>query len=463
MNNYKKLLITGSLLLLLASLSIYAWVGTSTLMMADDYCYLGMTRTDYRLFDVIKDTYTESVVIAGNRYSSTGLSLLVGYLGAQSVQLMPVVYIFGLMLSVYLLVREALPGIIRQRYSIESVIAGGLFAGTLLYISPSHFQNIYWFSGIVAYCIPIICYCLLMYITIKNNGFQKNGLLSSVGALAFAIVTAGFSETSAAAFFTLTVLLYASGLASRKINYRNRSYPAAIAGLAIGILLLVISPSAISRHSGMNGLLGNKYDSLVEIVRGSFQFGFDFIIYQLKGTFLPLAVLLVGMLVIGSLLISSRIKTKQLVYGSLLIVSIVYLSISASMAPQIFAFGAYPNERSQLIPLFILVSGISCTGLLFGMYLPPFSQRYQSLGLLVLLLASVYVLRTGLLETNYRSELVTRRLQWEVRNQQVLQSIAKGERDLIVSGIDSIGTISDFNPVCFRDYYQLNSVDVLLE
>lgn len=432
-------------------------------MMADDYCYFGLIRTVSPLLDVIKKSYTESVVIAGNRYSSTVLSILFGYLGAQAVRIMPAFLIFSLMSSVYLLVGDLIQGTIRRRRSIEVAIVGGLFTGILLYTAPSHFQNIYWFSGVVAYSIPIVSYCLLMYITLKNTLSYKNGLINSIGILLFAVVTAGFSETSVAVFFTLTLLLYATGLASRKIDYRRFSFPAAIAGLAIGTVLLVISPSAISRNSGMNGLLGNKYDSLLEILARSFQFGFDFIIYQIKGTFLPLAVLFIGMLIIGSLIMPSRIKIKQLVYGSLLIFSIVYLAVSASMAPQIFAFGAYPNERSQLIPLFILLSGITCTGLLTGRYLSHHLHRYQSLALLVLFLVCVYVFRTGLLETNYRSELVTRRQQWVERNTQVLKSTSLGQHDLIVSGIDSIGTISDFNPVCFRAYYQLNSVELSLE
>ena len=213
----------------------------------------------------------------------------------------------------------------------------------------------------------------------------------------------------------------------------------------------------------MNVLLGNQYDSLVEIVARSFQFGFDFIIYQLKGTFLPLAVLFAGMLIIGSLIHSPLVKVKHLVLGSLLISIMVFISVSASMAPQIFAFGAYPNERSQFITLFILLSGTSFTGLLTERWLSPYSQRLQLLALLALMQASVYIFRTGLLEVNYRSELETRRLQWEVRNRQASQSIANGDRDLIVSGIDSIGTISHFNLICFRDYYHLNSIDVTLE
>jgi len=444
-----------------AGLFAFAYVGYSTLMMADDYCYFGLARNSSTFINVVLETYTGAVVIAGNRFTSTTLSTLFGYLGAPVVRIIPGLFIAGFFLSIFFLLRQILNLTTNHKHDLECAIAAGLFTGILVFLAPSHFQNLYWFSGIVAYSFPIIFYCLLLGLITKQTLLYQTSLLRRFCTLILAIFTAGFSETSAAAFFILTLILFGLALVLRRIKIKHSLFPTALVGLTIGLSLLILSPSAQARNTGMSELMGNRYGNLIEILAGSLAFGFDFILYQLRGTFLPLTVLFLGMLTIGSFLEKRPGGLKVLFFAFLLVILSAYFSISASMAPQLFAFGAYPNERSQFIPLFILLSGISCLGLLTGNYLSPTIQRYKVVPVLALLLISIYVLRAGILELNYRSQLEPRRQQWLERNSLVLETTARGEWDMIVTGIDSIGTISDFNPICFNDFYHLNSVDVL--
>lgn len=131
------------------------------------------------------------------------------------------------------------------------------------------------------------------------------------------------------------------------------------------------------------------------------------------------------------------------------------------MAPQLFAFGAYPNVRSQFIPTFFLLLGISVFCLGFGAFFISRYQKIKSLLIIPILFVTIYLLRASYSELPYKNELDVRKKAWEERNTYILQQVEQGRGELIVKGVDSIETIMDFNPVCFRDYYQFDMISVI--
>jgi len=77
-----------------------------------------------------------------------------------------------------------------------------------------------------------------------------------------------------------------------------------------------------------------------------------------------------------------------------------------------------------------------------------------------IILVTIYLLRAGFSELTYQNELNARKVVWEERNAYILKQIEQGNVDISVKGVDSIETIMDFNPVCFRDFYQIDIISI---
>ena len=236
-----------------------------------------------------------------------------------------------------------------------------------------------------------------------------------------------------------------------------------ILGLFIGMVLLIISPSATLRNSGSDSMVTSNITNPIDLFITSIVFGFDFILSQIKSYTLPFTIIIIGMFSIGGFLNYQHLQKsiKNFFIYSIFIFVSTYLTISASMAPQLFAFGAYPNVRSQLIPAFFLLLGISVFCLGFGAFFISRYQKIKSLLIIPLLLVTIYLLRASYSELPYKNELQVRKKAWEERNGYILQQVDQGRGEIIVKGVDSIETIMDFNPVCFSDYYQIEIISVI--
>ena len=450
------------LVLLLGCIAIYMYVGFSSLMMADDYCYFSLIK-DQTFINAQVEAYTNAIVIAGNRFSATFFSVLASLLGPKFIQYSPMITILSLFFSLFYLFFHALCLFMKYKDRILSAVISAIFVGIILYIAPSRFQNTYWFSGVIAYTTPIITYSLLLGYYFYILRIKKPKLWQFIFLFVLSILSAGFSETSSVSFLVHFSFLLLFGFYNKNFNLNEFKFYLPIMGLFIGMVLLIISPSASLRNSGSNSIVASNITNPIELFITSIVFGFDFILSQIKSYTLPITIIIIGMFSIGGFISYQHLQKtiKNFFIYSIFIFVSTYLTISASMAPQLFAFGAYPNVRSQLIPSFFLLLGISVFCLGFGAFFISKYQKIKSLLIIPILLVTIYLLRASYSELPYKNELQVRKKAWEERNAYILQQAEQGRDEIIIKGVDSIETIMDFNPVCFRDYYHIDIISVM--
>jgi hypothetical protein len=446
---------------MLVGIGFYIITGFSTLMMADDYCYFSLTKNS-NFFSALIDSYTSAIVIAGNRFSATFFSILVPYVGINFIKFMPFLTVVSLIISISLLVQIILRFFALEPSLTVNLIISLLFAGILFYIVPSQFQNVYWFSGVIAYTTPLFFYTLTLVFYFSMLQKDRYPIWMMIFLILFSFITSGFSETSAVTFLVHILLIILFLISTKSVKVNNPKIYLPIIGLTVGIVLLVISPSAIMRNSGGSGI-GFGINEPIKLLSTSFSFGFDFIIDQFRSYTLPLIILVIGMICVGGLIEIPKNTTaiKKIAFSIVFTILSTYIVISASMSPQIFAFGAYPNHRSQIIPLFFLLLGFSFIGIIIGILLYKKINVSKVFLVLPLILISLYMVRAGYSSYSFKNELSGRSLLWDERNSFIMSQVEKGIVDVSIMGVDRIESIMDFNPVCLREFYQIRNIEIL--
>lgn len=451
-----------TLFILFVGIGFYVITGFSSLMMADDYCYFSLLK-NYTFFTALSQTYISATVIAGNRFSATFFSMLASLFGTNIIKVGPLISISTFMLALIFMVTKKMELFQVKRNHTLIIVISLTFLGILFYITPSRFQNIYWYSGVIAYTTPLIFYSLLigLYYSFVKHENKPKFFIPILFVLS--MITTGFSETSAIAFLVHFSLIMVLFIFTKKIKAQEPENYIPLIGLIVGVILLIVSPSAISRNSGNENLNGFGFIELIKLLTTSFTFGFDFIIDMIKSFSLPIIVLLVGMISLGGLI---EFPYRHDSLRSLIIFQIytflsTFIIISASMSPQIFAFGAYPNERSQIIPLYFLLLGVSIIGISLGIIIINKLKINRKSLVFLLLVISIYLLRAGFTEYSHVDDLSKRSKVWKERNSYIVSQVEKGMVDITIPGIDSIETIMDFNPMCLRDYYQINNIEII--
>jgi hypothetical protein len=458
----KKYFYSSLFIIFLIGLAGYIYVGFSTLMWADDYCFMSVYK-DGGFFRSLIHTYTSAIVIAGNRFAAMIVVSLFGYVGAKLVPIFPLLTILGLFLSLTFLIKHITWYFIKRRERLASTLVAGLLTNILIYIAPSHFQNFYWYSGIITYTTPLVIFIFLagiFFLSLEiDNQRQRVGL--SILMFFVAVFCAGFSETAAVAFFVGMIILtaYLMLIARREKFSLWKMTP--VLGLIVGMVLLIISPSGRLRSTSTGSVDLNQWQNGLWMMTTTLKFGADFIRYALSGYVLPIFITVLSCASFGYLLKGVQNNPVRLSWNiaktNIYLALSTYLIVAASIAPSVFAFSGYPNLRSRLIGTFFLLCGIALISFYNGYNFHLRAQSIEIISLAVLALASVYVLRASWVEQDYRVELQTRRELWIQRDKMAKELIQSGKKYVTMPAIDSLGegidTLGDFNHVCFRKYY----------
>ncbi|NPV86597.1 MAG: hypothetical protein HPY45_11395 [Anaerolineae bacterium] len=462
MRDHKKIVFAFTLLLFTLSLVCFGFVSLHTLMMADDYCYFGfLSRQNF--FAAQLQSYTSATIYAGNRFAASLVSGLAGKIGNPVIPLFPIFTYLCLLTSFFFLFNQWSRSRGQNPNATHSALSSAVFFFFLLYLSPAHFQNRYWFSGIIAYTLPLAVFCTLLALLLAPAQKHRRSIARSAGIFTLSLLSAGFSETSAAAFLACLslILLYMLIRCRKQISL---DLLLAYVGMIIGTALMILSPSAYIRVDNLQPTGIEQTTQPLKLITRSLIFSFDFIYYTISGYILPLSIFTLTSAALGYVQSQGQtqpLSTSKLIFWGLSTIFSTFIIIAASMAPTIYAFSAYPNPRSQLICLFFLLAGIAVLMNLCGTYLTNHTRRIQPVALLLVLISGVYALRGGILELPYRYELQQRQQIWMERDAQIRNQINAGQTTVSARGIDRIETISDFNPPCFEQYYQINKIQLL--
>jgi hypothetical protein len=463
-------------LAMLAAIGVYAYLGTFSRYLSDDYCEANFVNKDGPVIAVI-DRYVAGEWRAANRYSNL---LFVGFgelLGEHNMPIttagMVLLWPIGLSWSVHEF---------RKLFKVDWPVQTDCFLGAtlgffILLQAPNLFQTIYWRSSMMTHFAPIVFGSLFFAFWLKQ---ARRGLEHKIprhiqfGILFGTFILAGFSEPP------VTTMVTALGLSLPAVWFWVKS-PASkklltllawtFAGAFLGLMVMVLSPANFNMTN--NDTLG-----VIEILRDSFSFSYIFVLFSFKEIPLPniLSAAIPALVVLAYFQSQSvdepRKSTARLVW-TLILVSpfVMWILIAAGFSPSVYGQG-FPVERMRFLARSIMSAAFMFEGALIGLLLRDLKLNIKqdvvqwiALGLLVLtgfvypIRAAVNVYPASVPEYQARAEM------WDLRDAYIKRHAAAGEQDIIVPGYSGVYSIKelDDNPehwvnICAARFYGVNSI-----
>lgn len=211
----------------------------------------------------------------------------------------------------------------------------------------------FWYSGAVAYSIPLSCAllaitCFLLSNKDRYSDRKKTAFAVCAAVLGF-LASGGSLAVSGTGCYAILLLTIGFYLAARKLSVRNIAVTAA--GIA-GALLNVAAPGNFSRHTYNNGGDGNSW-RLLQSVKWAVRTVWGEIGRLTKETMF--GVMLIAMLLVG-IYLSGRLRTALHRYG---IISVLALAAGYVTAfPVVFGYGGpeFPNRCYFILDVTLVIT-----------------------------------------------------------------------------------------------------------
>lgn len=443
-NRWAQLLFYIVLAAMLVALALFAYLGTFTRYLADDYCSAAALKTNG--FWGAQSYWWQSW---SGRYSFSFVISLVEMLGLRIVPILP-----GLAIALWLfsIVWGFLP--LLRNLKVSRAVAGALFLASVTLWSTyrvvdDYPQVVFWQTGILTYPITIILFLLGMGTAIRrisNPGSLKWWEL--VLWFAFAFISGGFSETGAVVQIVL-LALFLIILSLTKNRQRQILSPiliAAILGSVLSLLVIAFAPGNSVRSAGFQNvppLLQSFPGSLVE----TFYFLPNlinrhtavFIFGLLAGAFFACFFLPEDVVI--------KKSSLAIYFGGSLVFALAV--IWASVAPAYILRGGIPPQRVLLSAYFLVACLAIFWGILGALFLRSIlpwtsfaAQGWIFLGLFILVMIwGVLPFASSQLELI--APLKSYSSIWDERQQTILTALLDGKSVVVTTDLTRVKTLNE--------------------
>lgn len=473
--SYFRYILVICLLAVFSAIGMYAYLGTFSRYMADDYCEASLVRTSSPIQAVI-NRYMAGATRASNRYSNLFFVGISETLGSRSIQItivsMALLWVIGLCWCIHE---------IRRFLMVKWILAVDIFLGMMLgffsYLqAPNLFQSVYWRSSMMTHFAPLVFSSFLSAFVVRQLSCLRLGSSSPlVYAVVFfsALVIAGFSEPPTTTLLTLLPLLMAAVWLWEKPPVKQRHLALlawTFAGVFLGFLVLLLSPAGAD-------VARNRQIDFSGVFIKSFYYSWLFISDSLKTSPLPALISLLIAFLLSWLYKQDDTlpwsRTQQYIILLVIITApiLMWLLIAAGFAPSVYG-QSYPIERMRFLAQTMLITALMLEGALFGCLLKDLRLRHnKNLGQWVALaffavLAIGYPLRAAF--NIYKSDVPEYRAyaeKWDMRDAQIRSAVEQGKTDLVVVQLDSMGGVREYKDdvrhwinVCAARYYGLHTL-----
>ncbi|HTX78063.1 MAG TPA: DUF6056 family protein [Longilinea sp.] len=462
---------------LLATLAMFAYTGTFSRFMADDFCYASSIRQLGWLGGQIQfyDTWS-------GRISSNFLIASLEPLGTGIAPFMPAIALLLWLAGLYWLIVSITR---KAAFSWPRLLALGL-AAVILYFTllttPDRSQVLYWMNGQIAYTWPLIAVTFLAAIIVSRlSRPEPTGIpfLLMLVAFLLAFLADGFSETNAAlqvGMVALALLLFITFSRGLLRVTGTALLAVVLIGSLAAMALVILSPGNLIRQAVVTAAT----PTLPALVITSVEYAWDFIFYTLRG--LPIPFLLVaGISFLVAFISYSGQDTPEVSARALfkkswklvLVPLVCFLLVVCCMAPSEYAESAYPEGRALLSATFALVSSLVVFFLWLGVIAKKLiassgersRQTLLIVAIILCLILCLYPLHY-VADTNQSIKPAsTYAAAWDQRQYTIYYALYSGQRDAVVRPIDSLYSIMEANDnpkfwvnTCIANYYGLASL-----
>ena len=445
-NSWARLLFYILLVAMLASLALYAYLGTFTRYMADDYCSAAALKTEGFLGAQAYWWQNWS-----GRYSFSFVVSLVELLGLKIVPILPGVAIALWLFSV---AWGCLP--LFRNLKVRHAFAGALFLASVAIWSTyraveDYPQIVFWQTGILTYPISIILFFLGFGLALRRSShIDTVKWWELLLWLTFAFAAGGFSETGVVVQAALLAILLMIVILTKN-NHKKILIPillATLVGSVLSLLVIALAPGNAVRSPGFQTI-----STFIPNLSGSWIETFRFL-PNLAGSHTTLFIfgLLAGAFFAYFFVpMEVEIKKSSVVIYFFGAVLFALIGIWACIAPAYLLRGGLPPQRVMLSAYFMAACLTIFWGILGALLLRSLlpgnslaAQGWVSFGLLILVMAwGVLPFANSQLKLvpplkNYASI-------WDERQNTIIASAQDGHSVIIATDFAKIKSLSELS------------------
>ncbi|MCL4528959.1 MAG: DUF6056 family protein [Chloroflexi bacterium] len=449
---------------LLAALGSFAYLGTFTRYLADDYCETVMANSG-SLINALIVRYQN----VSDRYSNLLFDALSEFLFPRQIQIMPVVMIVLWTAALIWLVREIkLFSGLQWPFAVDVFLGASLSFFSILE-APNRFQTIYWRSAMATHFAPLVyltALSALALLQIRKTEERRLPIWMGLLFMVLAFVGGGFSEPPDAILIVSSALI----LAAIVIFYKGPRRQSAIfitawtlAGGLLALLVMALAPGNALR-------LGTPTPGFVTLVSRTLlyviQFIWDVFIVLPAPSLLSVAL---PFLLFYYLFQDQPVRQKPLVV-MLVTPVLMYILIAASFAPSVYG-QSFPEERARFAGQLILIASLMVEGACLGAALSQIKVRWQSapgylaLGLLAVASAFYPLRAAGNAVRDSLPHYSKWASKWDARQSQIFAEKAQGKQDIVIPQLYGIEHIKELDTSgdywinrCAAEFYGVRSI-----
>lgn len=442
----------------LSTLALYAYLGTFSRYVSDDYCLSAFFLTDDFLNAMIQRYFVSS-----SRYTNI---LFIGFsdklFGWYNVAILPALMLSLFVLGMSLFLKE-ISQMLPWRWS-----RGMIFFLSLLLVffsvtqAPNLYETLYWRAGMTSHFAPVV---FLPYLgaflinRIRNATGSSPPFWVQIACFLIPFGIGGLSEPPTALMITILGLAVLAAWRWSDSHKRRSTLILlfwSLAGAVAALLVMGLAPANSLR-------MQTPPPPLPELVSEILYYPSLFVMGTLRTLPLPTLISVAVPAVVfyvkyAYLLRNFPLRASgRLALLMLLVLALAYLFIAASFAPSVYG-QSYPAPRAQFLARVVMTAALMIDGALIGLlaakikskFLQPKSLRKIAVVLLAILV--LYPLRTAWRTIGeipvYRQSAAV----WDEREAEILAMKAQGQQDLVVRFLSEV-PIQDLGD---RTGYRLN-------
>jgi hypothetical protein len=451
-------------------LAIYAYLGTFSRHLADDYCAIDFIKTDF--FTALWINYTN----VSDRFSNFMLITFSEVVGPRTVAVLPALMLTLWVVGIAWLLYEA------SRFSGQAWDKSVILTLTFLLVffvllqAPNRFQILYWRSSMSAHFAPLVFMPFLASFILRSIiGAEQKRVSYWVYPLIFffSFILGGFSEPTALVIISLLALATFSAWMWMKRPTRGVALSLLLWSFVGAVLALVVMAIAPANSFRLSNAVP---PTLPVLISRTFRYGFEFILNSLRTLPLPtLFTVLMPFLVFYNLYASPNpvLTPTQRKHASILLIAIPilsYLLIVASFLPSVYG-QSFPVERARFTGQLSLVAGLMIEAALVGSLTAQFRIRIienlnpQLISAILLAVAALYPLRAAWLSLADVPVYRARAEAWDMREVQIYNLREQGQTDLTIIQFDGVEGVKEMDVNanhwvnrCAAKYYKVDSI-----
>jgi len=452
------------------ALTIYAYLGTFSRHLADDYCSVDFISTDF--FTALWVNYMN----VSDRFSNFMLITFSEWVGSRSVAVLPALMLALWVIGIAWLLFEA------SRFSGQAWDKSIILTLTFLLVffallqAPNRFQILYWRSSLAAHFAPLVFMPYLASFILRSiTSAAQNPLSYWKYPLVFfiAFIIGGFSEPTVLVMISLLALAVFTTWLWIKRPTRGTALSLLIWSFTGALLALVVMAIAPANAFRLNNAVPPTFPLLIS---RTFSYGFDFILNSFRTLPLPtLFTALIPFLIFYNLYAPpspalTLTQRKQALIVLALMPVLSYLLIVASFLPSVYG-QSFPVERARFTGQLSLVVGLMIEAVLLGSLSAQYRTRLaETLNLklvsaILLAIAALYPLRAASIALADIPAYRERATMWDAREAQIYLLREQGQTDIMVNQFDGVEGVKEMDVNanhwvnrCAAKYYGLDSI-----